>query len=151
MSEYVTQYRRLMLQLPQMHEGDRLHGFLYGLKHWVKRDLEKQSPTTWEIAAALAEKLYDTVAVSDTQGSYGRGFVPQQSGFGRGNQTGFGRGGGNFNDNRGQGSTYNAGYNRNNSSIGGPRSSYASNQSQDIRNQNTPRPPPWCQSCRYNH
>ncbi|KAH6558061.1 hypothetical protein KP509_1Z080000 [Ceratopteris richardii] len=59
LSEYIRKYRRLMLQITEMHDLDRLHGFLYGCSVWTRREIEKQSPPTWEEAIVMAERYQD--------------------------------------------------------------------------------------------
>ncbi|KAH7287525.1 hypothetical protein KP509_32G060100 [Ceratopteris richardii] len=59
LSEYIRKYRRLMLQITEMHDLDRLHGFLYGCSVWTRREIEKQSPNTWEEAIVMAESYQD--------------------------------------------------------------------------------------------
>lgn len=39
LKEYITKYWQIMLQIKSMDEVDRLHGFLYGLQLWVRREL----------------------------------------------------------------------------------------------------------------
>ncbi|KAH7315085.1 hypothetical protein KP509_21G033200 [Ceratopteris richardii] len=59
LSEYIRKYRRLMLQMTEMHDLERLHGFLYGCSVWTRREIEKQSPNTWEEAIVMAERYQD--------------------------------------------------------------------------------------------
>ncbi|KAH7296561.1 hypothetical protein KP509_26G028000 [Ceratopteris richardii] len=59
LSEYIRKYRRLMLQITEMHDLDRLHGFLHGCSVWTRREIEKQSPNTWEEAIVMAERYQD--------------------------------------------------------------------------------------------
>ncbi|KAH7316042.1 hypothetical protein KP509_21G076000 [Ceratopteris richardii] len=59
LSEYIRKYRRLMLQITEMHDLDRLHGFLYECSVWTRREIEKQSPNTWEDGIVMAERYQD--------------------------------------------------------------------------------------------
>ncbi|KAH7423949.1 hypothetical protein KP509_12G082600 [Ceratopteris richardii] len=59
LSEYIRKYKRLMLQITEMHDLNRLHGFLYGCSVWTRREIEKQSPNTWEEAIVMAERYQD--------------------------------------------------------------------------------------------
>ncbi|MCO5605060.1 hypothetical protein L7F22_059238 [Adiantum nelumboides] len=48
LQEYVEKYRQMMLRTDHLDwETVRLHGFLYGLKEWARREIEKQNPTTY--------------------------------------------------------------------------------------------------------
>ncbi|KAI5054465.1 hypothetical protein GOP47_0030635, partial [Adiantum capillus-veneris] len=61
LQEYVSKYRQSMLKVEQMTwERVRLHGFLYGLKDWARREIEKQNPADYMAALAMAERLVDS-------------------------------------------------------------------------------------------
>ncbi|MCO5554803.1 hypothetical protein L7F22_008338 [Adiantum nelumboides] len=63
LQEYVGKYRQMMLRTDHLDwEKVRLHGFLYGLKEWARREIEKQNPTTYVEALEMAERLADADA-----------------------------------------------------------------------------------------
>lgn len=57
--DYVDKYRQIMLQVVDMSRIDKLHGFLFGLQSWVRREIEKQEPTSYEQASEMAERISD--------------------------------------------------------------------------------------------
>lgn len=61
LQDYVNKYRASMLQLELMTVNCvRLHGVLYGLKEWARREIEKQMPNSYEDALGMAERLIDS-------------------------------------------------------------------------------------------
>jgi retrotransposon gag protein/zinc knuckle protein len=52
---YNTEYRELMVQIPDMSEADRLHNYLRGLKAQVASQVAMQQPTTLLQAQGLAD------------------------------------------------------------------------------------------------
>ncbi|MCO5548833.1 hypothetical protein L7F22_002295 [Adiantum nelumboides] len=63
LQEYVEKYRQMMLRTDHLDwEKVRLHGFLYGLKEWARREIEKQNPTTYVEALEMPERLADADA-----------------------------------------------------------------------------------------
>jgi len=52
---YNTEFRKLMLQLPNMHEEDRVHAYIKGLKPSVTSQVAMQQPDTLLKAQQLAD------------------------------------------------------------------------------------------------
>jgi len=83
-AEYASQYTGLMLQLPQMDEGTRVHFFIRGLKPTVKVQVALHQPQSLDAAISLAMAA-DTLlfssglAASSPFGSIGGGSA--HSGF----------------------------------------------------------------------
>lgn len=48
-----------MLQIKDMHEVDRLHGFLFGMMNWARHEVEKQEPKSYMEAMTMAERMLD--------------------------------------------------------------------------------------------
>jgi hypothetical protein len=61
--QYVTAFNTLLLQLPDMSEGGRIHNFVKGLKYHVKREVTLRGPATlsqaMEIAITADNALYN--------------------------------------------------------------------------------------------
>jgi hypothetical protein len=56
-SAYSHAFRLLMQDLPDMHEGDRLHNYMRGLKEAVSLQVGLQGPLTVQEAEAMAETV----------------------------------------------------------------------------------------------
>ncbi|MCO5607216.1 hypothetical protein L7F22_061409 [Adiantum nelumboides] len=57
LQEYVRKYHWVMLRTDHLDwEKVRLHCFLYGLKEWARREIEKRNPTTYVEALEMAER-----------------------------------------------------------------------------------------------
>jgi hypothetical protein len=52
---YNTEFRKIMLQLPNMHEEDRIHAYIKGLKPSVASQVAMQQPATLLQAQRLAD------------------------------------------------------------------------------------------------
>ena len=57
---YNTEFREIMLQLPNMDEADRIHAYLKGLKPAVANQVAMQQPTELLVAQSLANTA-DTI------------------------------------------------------------------------------------------
>ncbi|KAF3779114.1 hypothetical protein EJ110_NYTH33679 [Nymphaea thermarum] len=64
--DYVRAYQRLMLDVPDMQEQDKLNWFILGLQSWAQSDVERSNPETLEDAYVVAERLADTQRKSYT-------------------------------------------------------------------------------------
>ncbi|KAH7438211.1 hypothetical protein KP509_04G005900 [Ceratopteris richardii] len=141
LSEYIRKYRRLMLQITEMHDLDRLHGFLYGCSVWTRREIEKQSPPTWEEAIVMAERYQDAESNCRAQSMRRTENISP-----RRNQ----QGAGNTNTNtRPANTTQNTG----NVPVQRNQNNYGNNQQRALPapqwQRNDPRP--FCRTCRGNH
>jgi len=57
---YNTEFREVMMQLPNMHEDDRIHAYIKGLKPRVASQVAMHQPTTLLQAQGLADTM-DTI------------------------------------------------------------------------------------------
>ncbi|KAF3793261.1 hypothetical protein EJ110_NYTH10052 [Nymphaea thermarum] len=64
--DYVRAYQRLMLDLPDMLEQDKLNWFILRLQLWAQSEVEMSNPETLEDASVVAERLADTQRKSYT-------------------------------------------------------------------------------------
>ncbi|KAF3771604.1 hypothetical protein EJ110_NYTH60042 [Nymphaea thermarum] len=64
--DYVWAYQRLMLDVPDMQEQDKLNWFILGLQSWAQSEVERSNPGTLEDAYVVAERLADTQRKSYT-------------------------------------------------------------------------------------
>lgn len=69
-AEYAAAYTGLMLQLPLMDEGDRIHSFVRGLKPTIRAQVAMQQPHTLDAAISLAMAA-DTLMFSSSAGAFG--------------------------------------------------------------------------------
>ncbi|KAF3782308.1 LINE-1 retrotransposable element ORF2 protein [Nymphaea thermarum] len=58
--DYVRAYQRLMLDVPDMQEQDKLNWFILGLQSLAQSEEERSNPETLEDAYVVAERLTDT-------------------------------------------------------------------------------------------
>uniref|UniRef100_A0A5K1AML1 Retrotransposon gag domain-containing protein n=1 Tax=Nymphaea colorata TaxID=210225 RepID=A0A5K1AML1_9MAGN len=58
--DYMRAYQRLMLDVPDMQEQDKLNWFILGLQSWAKSEVERSNLETLEDAYVVAERLADT-------------------------------------------------------------------------------------------
>ncbi|KAF3774244.1 hypothetical protein EJ110_NYTH53566 [Nymphaea thermarum] len=64
--DYMRAYQRLMLDVPDMQEQDKLNWFILGLQSWAQSEVERSNPGTLEDAYVVAERLADTQRKSYT-------------------------------------------------------------------------------------
>uniref|UniRef100_A0A5K0WPN1 Retrotransposon gag domain-containing protein n=1 Tax=Nymphaea colorata TaxID=210225 RepID=A0A5K0WPN1_9MAGN len=58
--DYVRTYQRLMLDVPDMQEQDKLNWFILGFQPWAQSKVERCNPETLEDAYVVAERVVDT-------------------------------------------------------------------------------------------
>lgn len=56
-SDYVNNFRRIMLDIPNYGDNNKLDTFTRGLKYEIRKEIETREPLTFEKAAGLAERL----------------------------------------------------------------------------------------------
>ncbi|KAF3781161.1 hypothetical protein EJ110_NYTH37170 [Nymphaea thermarum] len=64
--DYVRAYQRLMLDVPDMQEQDKLNWFILGLQSWAQSEVKMSNPKTLEDAYVVAERLTYTQRKSYT-------------------------------------------------------------------------------------
>ena len=78
--QYAQDFNTCMLELPEMHEADRVHSFIKGLKPAVRTHVKLQKPATLHDAVELAIKADSTVWQSSRNFSSTRAFGSNGSG-----------------------------------------------------------------------
>ncbi|XP_070044861.1 uncharacterized protein [Nicotiana tomentosiformis] len=99
--EYVNDFTKLTLQMPNLTSEDLLFNFLNGLQNWAKQELQRRHVNTVDEVIVMAESLSDfwtgapkgngnmsqTVAAPKTDPNRGKGkYVPNRNNENRGNR-----------------------------------------------------------------
>ena len=57
MRAYIQKFALLMVELPEMDEGDRLDKFMRGLKPYIRKEIELKLPSNLQEAMELSERI----------------------------------------------------------------------------------------------
>jgi hypothetical protein len=58
--DYIRTFQKLMLDVPNMSDENRLNWFIVGLQPWAQSEVERSNPETLEEAYMTTERLVDT-------------------------------------------------------------------------------------------